>query len=115
MRYYLYAAVVGAILFFAIQEFSKRGALDKYGTTVEQAITIERVRADLVEIASAENENITVHMHCLDLDDLIESKGLLKVCESAKALSTTFAAQTWSLWLLPRPRVKPMARRFTIR
>ncbi len=63
MRYYLYAAVVGAILFLAIQEFSRKGAIDKYGTTVEQAITIERVRAELVEIASAENENITVHMH----------------------------------------------------
>jgi hypothetical protein len=78
MRYYFYAAVVGAILFFAIQKFSREGAIDKYGTTVEQALTIERVRADLVEIASAENENITVHMRCLDLDDLIESKGLLR-------------------------------------
>ena len=78
MRHYLYAAVVGAILFFAIQEFSRKSAIDKYGTTVKQAITIERVRADLVEIASAENENITIHMHCLDLDDLIESKGLLR-------------------------------------
>ena len=78
MRYYLYAAIVGAMLFLAIQEFSKKGAIDKYGTTLEQAVTIERVRADLVEIASAENENITVHMRCLDLDDLIESKVLLK-------------------------------------
>jgi len=78
MRYYLYAAVVGAILFFVIQEFSRKGTIDKYGTTLEQAVTIERVRADLVEIASAENEHITVHMSCLDLDDLIESKTLLK-------------------------------------
>jgi hypothetical protein len=78
MRYYLYAAVVGAILFFAIQKISREAAVDKYGTTVEQALTIERVRADLVEIASAEKENITVHSECLDLNDLIESKGLLR-------------------------------------
>ena len=78
MRYYFYAAVVGAILFFAIQKFSREAAIDKYGTTMEQALTIEHVRADLVEIASAENENITVHGQCLDLDDLIESKGLPK-------------------------------------
>jgi hypothetical protein len=78
MRYYLYAAVVGAILFLAIQKFSREVAIDKYGTTVAQEITIERVRADLVEIASAEKENITIHMRCLDLDDLIESRALLK-------------------------------------
>lgn len=45
---------------------------------MEQALTNERLRADLVEIASAENENITVHSQCLDLHDLIESKGLLR-------------------------------------
>jgi hypothetical protein len=78
MRYYFYAAVVGTILFFAVQKFSREAAIDKYGTTMEQALTIERVRTDLVEIASAENENITVHSQCLDLDDLIESKGLLR-------------------------------------
>jgi hypothetical protein len=78
MRYYLYAAVVGAILFLALQKFSREGAIDKYGTTIEQALTIERVRADLVEIASAEKENITIHMQCFDLDDLIESKALLR-------------------------------------
>lgn len=78
MRYYFYAAVVGAVLLFAIQKFNRETAIDKYGTTMEQALTIERVRADLVEIASAENENITVHSQCLDLDDLIESKGLLR-------------------------------------
>jgi hypothetical protein len=50
----------------------------KYGTTLEQALSIERERADLVEIASAENENITVHSQCLDLVDLIESEGLLR-------------------------------------
>jgi hypothetical protein len=78
MRYYFYAAVVAAILLFAIQKFSREAAIDKYGTTVEQALTIERVRTDLVEIASAENENITAHSECLDLGDLIESKGLLR-------------------------------------
>jgi hypothetical protein len=78
MRYYFYAGVVAAILFFAIQKFSREAAIDKYGTTMEQALTIERVRADLVNIASAENENITVHSQCLDLDDLIESNGLLR-------------------------------------
>ena len=78
MRYYFYVAVVGAVLFFAIQKFSRETAIDKYGTTMEQALTIERVRADLVEIASAENENVIVHSRCLDLDDLIESKGLLR-------------------------------------
>jgi hypothetical protein len=76
MRYYFYAAVVGAILIFAIQIFSREAAIDKYGTTMEQALAIERVRADLVAIASAENENITVHSQCLDLDELIESQGL---------------------------------------
>jgi hypothetical protein len=78
MRYYFYTAIVAAILLFAIPKFSREAAIDKYGTTMEQALTIERVRADLVEIASAENENITVHSQCLDLDDLIASKGLLR-------------------------------------
>jgi hypothetical protein len=78
MRYYLYAALLGTILFCAIQKFSREVAIDKYGTTAVQALTMERVRADLVEIASAEKENIIIHSRCLDLDDLIESKGLLR-------------------------------------
>ena len=78
MRYYLYAIAVGAILFLVILKFSKDAAIDKYGTTLAQEYTIERVRADLLEIASAEKENVIVHMNCIDLDDLIESKTLLK-------------------------------------
>jgi hypothetical protein len=78
MRYYLYAAVAGLILFFAAYKYTREAAIDKYGTTVMQAMVIERVRADVTEIAAAEKEYIVVNSECLDLDDLIQSKTLEK-------------------------------------
>jgi hypothetical protein len=74
MRYYLYAAVVGAVLFFAAYKDSTEIPVEKHGLTLMQSFVVERVRGDLTEIASAENENITVHSVCLDLDDLVTSK-----------------------------------------
>jgi hypothetical protein len=46
--------------------------------TVEQALAMGRVRDDLIEIASAENENISIPSRGLDLDELIKSKDLLR-------------------------------------
>jgi hypothetical protein len=78
MRYYLYAVVVGAVCFFAAYHFSTEIFIDKHGTTLKDAIIIDRVRADLTEIASGENEYITVNSVCLDLDELITSRAYEK-------------------------------------
>jgi hypothetical protein len=76
MRYYLYACFAGMIFFFAAYKYTRETAIDKYGTTMMQAMVIERVRADVDEIAAAEKEYIVVNSECLDLDELIQSKTL---------------------------------------
>jgi hypothetical protein len=78
MRYYLYASVAGVILFFAAYKYTQEAKIDKYGTTVMQALVIERVREDVSQIAAAEKEYIVVNSECLDLEDLIQSKTLGK-------------------------------------
>jgi hypothetical protein len=78
MRYTLYAVIAGVILFFAVYKYSDEMPVDKRGTTLAEAYTQDRVRMDLTGIASAENENITVHSVCLSLEDLITSQGLEK-------------------------------------
>ena len=78
MRYYLYASVAGVIFFFAAYKYTQEAKIDKYGTTVMQALVIERVREDVTEIAAAEKEYIVVNSECLDLEELIQSKTLVK-------------------------------------
>ncbi len=78
MRYYLYASVAGVIFFFAAYKYTQEAKIDKYGTTVMQALVIERVREDVTEIAAAEKEYIVVNSVCLDLEELIQSKTLVK-------------------------------------
>jgi len=78
MRYTLYTVIAVAILFFAVDKYSDEVPVDKRGTTLAEAYTQDRVRMDLTSIASAENENITVHSVCLSLGDLITSQGLEK-------------------------------------
>src|SRR5277367_3316165 len=78
MRPYVYFFAAVAVLFFVGHKYSDEVSVDKHGTTIAQAITQDRVRADLSALASAENENITVHSVCLSLGDLITSQNLEK-------------------------------------
>lgn len=79
MRHYLFAFVVGAIFCYAAYRYCTEAAIDQHGTTVADSLLISRVTSDLTAIASAENENITVHSECLPLHDLILGNGLQKV------------------------------------
>lgn len=106
MRYYLYAIIAGAIFLCAAYKYSTEAPIDKHGMTLMQSLVLDRVRADLTGIASAENENITVHSVCLDLGDLMTSKDYDggRTERGGYTYSIRCEGQEFVVWAIPPPQ-----------
>jgi hypothetical protein len=70
----LVGLLVVAAAAFGIYYFQlKKLPTSDQGTAATQAISLTGVRADLLQIAQAERENIALNSQCISLDELISS------------------------------------------
>ena len=63
------AAIAFGIYYFQLKKMPS----SDQGTTATQAISLTGVRADLMQIAQAERENIALNSQCISLDELLTS------------------------------------------
>jgi hypothetical protein len=66
------AALAAGIYFYYVKELPTSDE----GTAATQAISLTGVRADLLQIASAERQGIALNSKCLSMDELISSGAL---------------------------------------
>lgn len=79
MRGLALVLVAAAILYGVYQFYIKKMPLTDAGTAATQAISLTGVRADLLQIAQAERENIALSGKCSSLEELTSSGGLMMV------------------------------------
>jgi hypothetical protein len=83
MRAFAPILVAGIILFGVYEFYLKKMPTTDPGTAATEAISLTGVRADLMQIAQAERENIALNSRCIPLDELV-STGLLEMTRTGR-------------------------------
>ncbi|HVS87897.1 MAG TPA: hypothetical protein VHF01_06715 [Candidatus Acidoferrum sp.] len=78
MRTIAYYLATAALLLLGGYAYLRRMAVENDGTTISQAITLSGVRRQMLHIADAEREYITLNDGCVSLDELIDEGKLEK-------------------------------------
>lgn len=76
MRALAVVLVAAAILFGVYHFYLKKMPVTDEGTAPTQAISLTGVRMDLLQIAQAERNYISLNGHCVSLDELLSSNTL---------------------------------------
>lgn len=84
MKSLVYLLVAVGVAYFIYQYSLKKLPTSSAGTAATQEISLTGVRADLLQIAQAERDNIALNSNCASMQELISS-GALKLVQPERA------------------------------
>src|SRR5437870_12194446 len=104
----LVGVLIGAALLFVVYYFYlKKMPTTDEGTAPTQAISLTRVRSDLLQIAQAERGYIATNGHCASLDDLISPNSLSMTRTEREGYSFTLECSGCESTAAARPPPAP--------